>query len=85
MSPIRRTRGKSGHLPARLVLLTGCCTPDRLWRKSLPHVMDDVPGVQRSRKLEVFMRGESLGGLFPRPAKAIVSMVGISTENSCGF
>jgi hypothetical protein len=41
--------------------------PGRLWPNSLPHVMDDVPGVERPRKPEVFLPGKSVGGLFPRP------------------
>jgi hypothetical protein len=39
----------------------------RLWPNSPPHVMDDVPGVKRPQKPEVFLPGKSPGGLFPRP------------------
>jgi len=38
----------------------------RLWKNSLLHVRDDVPGTQLPRKPEVFMRGKMSGGLFPR-------------------
>jgi hypothetical protein len=39
----------------------------RLLKDSLPHVMDEVPGVKRPQKPVVFPPGKSLGGLFPRP------------------
>jgi hypothetical protein len=43
-------------------------SPSRLLNNSLPHVIDDVPGVKRPRKPEVFLPGKSPGGLVPRPA-----------------
>jgi hypothetical protein len=46
----------------------------RLWKNSLPHVTDDVPGAEHPRKPEVFLPGKSLGGLFPRPVSGILAL-----------
>jgi chemotaxis protein methyltransferase WspC len=54
--------------------------PGRLSKTSLPHVMDDVPGVKRPGTQEAFTPGKSPGGQFPRPVRILCAPAAAGEE-----